>query len=396
MSTVIIGAGIIGVSTAYYLSQSPTTDPSSIYLIESSPELFASASGYAAGFLARDWFSAPVASLGALSFDLHKQLAEEHNGREKWGYSQSIGTSLLDTDGTRGEAWFREGGSRAEAAGKHEFYSDDGPAWLTRREGEKLEIISQGDSTAQVDPLRLCHFLLSACLARGIHLHQPAHAHSLTKTPTNTLQTIKITTTTSPPKTNTIPCTRLILAAGAWTPSVHKTLFPSSKLHIPISPLAGHSLLLRSPHYTPPSFSSPHPSTTHAVFTTDPAAGYSPELFSRNTGHIYLAGLNSPSTSLPPLATARHIDPQAIAKLKRTAERLMGPGLEIVREGLCFRPVFERGACVLGPLAGEGEGVWVAGGHGPWGICLSLGTGVCVAEMVEGRECSAEVGGLGL
>ena len=74
----------------------------------------------------------------------------------------------------------------------------------------------------------------------------------------------------------------------------------------------------------------------------------------------------------------------------------MGPGLEIVREGLCFRPVFERGACVLGPLAGEGEGVWVAGGHGPWGICLSLGTGVCVAEMVEGRECSAEVGGLGL
>ena len=175
MSTVIIGAGIIGVSTAYYLSQSPTTDPSSIYLIESSPELFASASGYAAGFLARDWFSAPVASLGALSFDLHKQLAEEHNGREKWGYSQSIGTSLLDTDGTRGEAWFREGGSRAEAAGKHEFYSDDGPAWLTRREGEKLEIISQGDSTAQVCVLSIPSFSQAILYMPVLETQSPLH-----------------------------------------------------------------------------------------------------------------------------------------------------------------------------------------------------------------------------
>lgn len=53
-STVIIGAGIVGCATAYYLSRSGHTKPDAIHLIEASPELFASASGKAGGFLAAD------------------------------------------------------------------------------------------------------------------------------------------------------------------------------------------------------------------------------------------------------------------------------------------------------------------------------------------------------
>lgn len=51
MPTAIVGAGIIGVATAYYLSLSIKEE---IHIIEASPQLFASASGNAAGFLARD------------------------------------------------------------------------------------------------------------------------------------------------------------------------------------------------------------------------------------------------------------------------------------------------------------------------------------------------------
>ena len=53
-STVIIGAGIVGCSAAYYLATSGNTKADTIHLIEASPELFASASGKAAGFLASD------------------------------------------------------------------------------------------------------------------------------------------------------------------------------------------------------------------------------------------------------------------------------------------------------------------------------------------------------
>ncbi len=158
MAIIILGTGIIGTSIAYYLSQSQA--PSSIHLVEPSPSLFASASGYAGGFLAKDWFSPSVAPLGTLSFGEHRRLAEEHNGREKWGYSRSTGTSYnpgkeKTTGGRNGTDWLRHGTSRAEAAtpGASGFVDESeegGPKWLRRRHGDRVEVISEEGTTAQV------------------------------------------------------------------------------------------------------------------------------------------------------------------------------------------------------------------------------------------------------
>lgn len=52
--TVILGGGIIGLCTAYFLSESGHTRPESIHVIDSSDELFHCASGLGAGFLAAD------------------------------------------------------------------------------------------------------------------------------------------------------------------------------------------------------------------------------------------------------------------------------------------------------------------------------------------------------
>ncbi len=418
MATVIIGTGIIGTSTAYYLSQSQTA-PSSIHLIESSPQLFASASGYAAGFLARDWFTPASASLGRLSFDLHKQLAKEHNGYEKWGYSRSTATSLAETiGGGEDQDWLGEGASRAKAAKRIAENDDSRPLWLAPRHG-KPDIIDRGDGTAQVDPFELCHFLLSECKSRGVRLHQPAKATSLTRDLSGAPSCVHVKDTNTSEEYG-IPCTRLILAAGAWTSQAFKDLFPTSKLQIPVSSLAGHSLLLRSPYWPPPSSdilpptvdsknhdgnpSANHPQSRppcHALFTSDPVASYSPELFARlPSGHIYIAGLNGPYP-LPSLPTERVIDPKAIEILNGTAERLLGKAeFEIEREALCWRPVTGRGVPIVGPMKnkkGEGEqGVWIAAGHGPWGISMCLGTGWVMAEMVEGRETTVDVKGLQL
>ena len=176
---------------------------------------------------------------------------------------------------------------------------------------------------------------------------------------------------------------------------------------MPITSLAGHSLLVRSPRWSVGDEDRHKPSGgCHAIFTTD-EKGYSPEIFSRVGGEIYIAGLNSTKLPLPDIVTDKQIDPESIETLKITAKRLLGmqdvngePGpddLEVLREGLCFRPVTEKGVPVIGKiderkLGMEGvESVWVAAGHGPWGISLSLGTGLCMAEMVEGRKTSADV-----
>lgn len=94
-----------------------------------------------------------MAPLGALSFKLHKQLADKHGGDKKWGYSHSTGTSLsLDSDvvGGSGEDWLKNGTSRADAASNNPSQDALGPAWLTQTDGASLEIISRDNSTAQM------------------------------------------------------------------------------------------------------------------------------------------------------------------------------------------------------------------------------------------------------
>ncbi|PSR78430.1 FAD dependent oxidoreductase [Coniella lustricola] len=81
---VIVGGGIIGATTAYYLTRHPKFDPAlhTVILLEAAA-IAAGASGKAGGLLAL-W--AYPECLVPLSYRLHKELADEHDGVQKWGY----------------------------------------------------------------------------------------------------------------------------------------------------------------------------------------------------------------------------------------------------------------------------------------------------------------------
>ena len=83
---------------------------------------------------------------------------------------------------------------------------------------------------------------------------------------------------------------------------------------------------------------------------------------------------------------AEEPDPVAwIPELYRRAQRFV-PALARARvEGAraCARPVSLDGRPLLGPL--ETEGLWVAAGHGPWGISTGAATGRLAADIVLGR-----------
>ncbi|KAJ6115250.1 hypothetical protein N7486_001028 [Penicillium sp. IBT 16267x] len=424
MSTVIIGGGIIGVSIAYYLSVNKPEGE--IHIIEQSSELFSSASGYAGGFLARDWFDPALNSLGALSFDLHHQLAAEHGGNKKWGFMKGTAFSLdtvpnQNCSGARGDDWVHEDTRRAETAAAKCPILAEWPAWLTKQQGGILERISEGETVAQVDPLRLCRFLINGATSRGVRVHKPVKVTTIIKDDKGVITGVKIVDLESKEE-SIIPCINLVLSVGAWTPQVLRELFPSNQTSFDLSPLAGYSLVVRSPRHTLDHEKMTNGGRSHAVFTTHPpSCGFSPEIFTREGGEIYIAGYN-PRLELPLSVEDIHglWDSAEVQKLKDVAVRLLGdlsnelPGstddvtniddLETIREGLCFRPVGENGiptvgrirnASLGGGLRSSAEGgVYIATGHGPWGISLSLGTGKVISEMMMGQRTSADVSGL--
>lgn len=421
MAIIIIGGGIIGTSIAYYLSED-SEDPSSIHIVESSSRLFASASGYAAGFLAKDWFSAAAAELGALSFELHRKLAEEHSGSENWGYAPSTALSLAIQEGVgvgtgeRGEDWLLNGTSRAESSAGNDLLNEDGStAWLTKQDGGSLDVISSKDGCAQVDPLRLCEFMVEACRARGVQVHHPAQVVSLNKDEDGTINGVNLMSDGGNVP-GEIACKNIVIASGAWTPAVFKNLFHNSPISIPISPLAGYSLLIKSPRYS--LLDEQKHDRSHAIFSA-PTKTYSwaPEIFSRKGHEIYIAGLNDPKLSLPEHATGAVINDKSMTEIKKAAIQLLGLAtpegdqitendLEVIREAVCFRPVTNSGTPIITTISDSdlgkhtkhphGGGVFVAAGHGPWGISLSLGTGWVVKEMIRVRKTTANISRLRL
>lgn len=270
-------------------------------------------------------------------------------------------------------------------------------------------------------------------MSRGVKLHNPAKATSvITDQVSGYITGVKVMNLDAQTEC-TLPCANIIICAGPWTPQVYHELFPLSRLPIPITPLAGYSLVVRSPRHTLQDERVTYANRSHAVFTTHPdSCGFCPEIFSRQGGEIYIAGLNDTHIPLPAQAgdSCKLMDQNEMRRLKKAAVHLMGAqeegnvestdgianrnDLEILREGLCFRPVSAHGVPFVariddhllgGPKTGSINrcengitrgGVFVASGHGPWGISLSLGTGKVISQMVEGVEPDVDVGGLAI
>ncbi|KAF3939663.1 hypothetical protein ABW19_dt0204999 [Dactylella cylindrospora] len=424
---IIVGAGIIGLSTAYYLSAHHPQLSAYITVLDSSPTLFACASGRAGGFLAKDWFKPAVASLGELSFRLHRELADQYDGRSRWGYCGSTSFSLVgggnrSEEKVRGDDWLREGTSRVNAAGEVVESGGDSefvPKWL-KVDGGEVELSSTGETTAQVDPHDLCQFLLGEIRKRGVVVRHPVKPLSIVRSVENKLEGLVIRETTNQRVEETLPCSDILISAGPWSSRVFRQLFGSSTYRLPITSLSGHSVILRSALHPPrqlPDLNSNK--DCHAVFASIEGLSWHPEVFSRLNGEIYLAGLNSLDIPLPETATDVNEQEDEIRALITVAETMINAGavpgeldrsqdkLTVVKTGLCHRPVTPGGLPIiarvpdklLGNLeAGDSNkgGVYISTGHGPWGISMSLGTGKVMAEMIMGEKTSVDVSQLGL
>jgi len=94
-STVIIGGGVIGLATAYYLALPRSRDATQqgpVYIIDSSDELFSAASGHATGILHSKNFEDQSESraLTIFSYNLHAEVAGKYDSRSRYGFNRLV------------------------------------------------------------------------------------------------------------------------------------------------------------------------------------------------------------------------------------------------------------------------------------------------------------------
>jgi glycine/D-amino acid oxidase-like deaminating enzyme len=406
-----LGGGIIGCTTAYYLTHHPRFDPSvhTVTLIEAA-KLANGASGKAGGLLAA-W--AYPNNLARLSFDLHDQLARQYNGAELWGYRRVRCGQLTAVASERKDNSKLESSSHptielgkwwARDPKKSSLLPDD-LDWFDYKSAQAYEEFADTSSTAQVHPFHFTNSMARLAEQRGARIITGKVEHinccdadgaSENISPLTSFDDLtqkKVVSVTYVDKTtleqHTLPTTTVVLAAGPWTP----TLFPKVRIH----PLRAHSVTikLKRPVSAYCLFSDIRPCDSRMAVAA--AKPMSLEIYARPNNEVYICGQGDVDIPLPPPGNAVEVSSscQDIINAARSVSDELRNGLVTGRRA-CYLPTLDIGAS-SDPLVGHTElaGLVLATGHSCWGISNAPATGKAISELIiDGKVSCMDVASL--
>ncbi|KAK0721799.1 FAD dependent oxidoreductase [Lasiosphaeria miniovina] len=376
---IIIGGGIVGSATAYFLTRHASYDPElhSIVMLEASSIATAS-SGKAGGFLA-SW--ATPNCLAPLSFKLHQSLAQQHQGDELWGfrpvYAAEVELEADETDADNLHLPPRPG------------ISDDRPSdldWLLPGSVREYTEIGTPSDSAQVHPYLLTNKLAQLAEASGVAI-VIGSATSIDYSPDGS--SVASVTYSSRGETTVLEATDVLVAAGPWS----SKLLPQVKLLAP----KGHSIAIQP---------SKDPISPYILFPKIHAANpiLSPEIYPRPKDTIndfetvYASGPGYYDVPLPDLAaqvTTEQEKCDDVWQAVRNVSQEIRDG-KIIMSQACYKAQIrkhadgEEAGPVVGPM--PVTGLWLATGLDEWGIQNGPGVGLVMSEFIlEGRTTSASV-----
>jgi glycine/D-amino acid oxidase-like deaminating enzyme len=349
MRVVICGAGVIGASTAYYLSRRGVD----VTVVEVAGVANA-ASGKAGGFLAYDWCAgSPLDALARRSFTLHAQLAEEMG--EDWGYrrmSAYAGFVLPE-----GDLRYR-----------------DRPRlpWLS----ERVVISSRlgtPETTAIVDPDRFTAAMMRAAQSQGARLVGGRVTGLTPRADGATMLGVET-------EAGTVEADAILIAMGPWS------VLAAQWLRLPrVWGEKSHSLI----------YDTGDEVSAEALFLeypTEEGRTVTVEVFPRAGGRTYVTAFES-SMQLPVEPSDVKPEQGVMNRIEAVAAEL-SPALQpsrIVKCQACYRPVVKDGLPLIGKVPGLAN-VYVATGHNVWGILNAPATGEAVAELiVDGAAHSTDL-----
>ncbi|BGP36041.1 hypothetical protein JCM10296v2_007893 [Rhodotorula toruloides] len=381
----IVGGGIIGSSTAFWTARlaRERSLPVDITLFEAS-SVAAGASGKAGGLLALDWHGPSTASLAALSYRLHSELAAEYGGADRWGYRR------LDTLSVSADLSSSSSSAKLSSRSKKVKGADLFP-WLNKDVLTASEVLGNQDTTSQVHPEQFTRAMVEEAEKLGVKVVYGSVEGAQARADGG--YDLSVSPRDSSQDRTTVPVTDVVVAAGPWTGKLLSKLGLDKQAGRAkaIRGSRAHSIVLK----TAPGRELP----AQALFTSIKEVGgrhAEPEVYNRPDGTSYICGPTDTS-ALPTLASSVSTESSAIDLLISQAARLAPDYLStdngqysatVERRQACYLPV-GSGDPVIGKIA---QGAYVASGHSCWGICNGPGTGYVMAELLlDGKVRSADI-----
>ena len=358
---VIVGGGIVGISTAYYLAKAGVKS-----IIVERDAVGSHASGFAYGGLsplAGAGIPGPVSALAEEGMRLHRELAislpEETGVNTEFRLRPSLSLAFTEAEAKSAQAglsWQRD-------------RNDFSVCWLDSAETHSVEPRISGEAIgallveggADVEPYRLSLAMASAAEKLGATIRH-GDVTGLKR------QGLRVTSVEI--EGQELACDRVVVATGPWSGTAGSWL----GVNIDVRPLKGQILRLRAPG---------------APFQC--SVGWADNYATTKPDGLLWTGTTEEDIGFDELPTASGRDSIMSSLLK------MVPSLteaQLVQQTACVRPLSSDGLPVLGSVDGW-EGVYVATGAGRKGILLGPAMGRATADLITNGASGIPIEALG-
>jgi len=340
---VVVGGGIIGCSTAHYLTKLGCKNVTVVEAVD----VAHAASGRAGGFLALDWCdSGKTRSLARHSFHLHEKLDKELGAECGYRKMHTLSIELSDSE---------------SPCAKSKQKGHLKPKWV---DGKVLnsEVIGTTKTTAQVNPKLLTHAFMNSALRSGANLIRKRVVSG--KLLDKTVQGVTFADNSS------LEADIVVLCMGPWVNQglqwfgSEKKLVTGTRAHSITIELEGKSTIDNT-----------------ALFL---AYKGDPEVYPRPDGTVYVCGATAAEHApLPENPENVVFDSDACDGIKTLAGEISRElqTAQKYSKSACYLPHSEDGVPIIGEVPGL-SGLYIGAGHSCWGILQGPATGEALAELI--------------
>ncbi|KAI8578609.1 hypothetical protein K450DRAFT_301066 [Umbelopsis ramanniana AG] len=349
---VVIGAGAVGASVAYFLSKKK---PDLKISVVEKTGIAQAASGKSGGFLALDWCdSSDLGPIARKSFQLHEQLAKELDGAS-YGYRRVDAFDVTFATPETGKGL-------------------PNVAWINDKSVSYFDVIGTTNTCAQVHPFKFTNAMIDDAKKRGVKVLCGQGVKELILDDTSGQSKGVVLEDDS-----IIEADVVVVCMGPWSGQLPIQTTGTHIARLPISGARAHSIVMKPRFEIPPQ----------AIFTHTLLGGkhYHPEIYPRPDSTVYVCG-GPDDEPLPPSAAEVKVNVTSIdtiLQLSSMASPSLLDGAEILTRQACYLPNSSDGLPLIGEYPGI-PGLYVGTGHSCWGILNSPATGLMLSELILDKQ----------